>query len=429
MAKIDPAFQAAPYLGDSSHDPIEFTRRQNTIKYQRNMQRQAELQRDMGRGLDKLTLDLKDLYGEKGIDEVLRDQAKTKEAAINLYRSGVNVFSPADAIGVKGLQAITKTQEQSMKKVDVITANKAILDINNKAYFADQKLDPDKRTFNWDDYSARLATAKKEIETKGVLETQGIFDNLLVKNPTPGDLDKYVNQFSNFIPKVNVDPVSGQPDRAQLTAQKDYMDKVYSTLPDNEMKALEGLQKRVPAYKIAPLKDIFMDLYSPAAAGKLTMPSKKAGGGTEFKFLGSSAKINPGEKQDNPLKLGERTYGERYQLDSKPIYKVPTGGGMMQDEDMKWNPIEVPGYAEANLMFYDPNKDELVFRTTSSSQTPGIEANITFAVPRKNVKDAESYPITLPDGKKGTLKDVLPKEDTKTVGRNSVLKNSGISWK
>ncbi len=412
MAKqgIDPAFQAAPYLGDSSHDPIEFTRRQNTIKYQRNKQKQDELQRGISKGLDKLTLDLKDLYGEKGIDEVLGDQARAKDVFMKLQKSGVNVFNPTSALDIKALQAITKVQEETMKKVDVIAANKSILDSYSKALLEDTKLPKEKQMFDHDATLAKIEAAKKA--QGGVLDTQGIFDNLLVKNPTPGDLDKYVSQYKDFIPKVNIDPITGEENREQLKAQRDYMEKIYETLPENEVRALTDLQKRVPAYKVAPLKDIFMDLYSPAAAGKLTRPSQTRGTGLTFNFLGSNAKIVPGERQDNELKLGERTYGERYQLDSKPIYKVPTGGGMMQDEDMKWNPIEVPGYAEANLMFYDPKSDELVFRTTSSSQTPGIEANITFSVPRKNVKDAESYPIKLPNGKMGTLKDVLPKGET-----------------
>jgi hypothetical protein len=414
MAKqgIDPAFQAAPYLGDSSHDPIEFTRRQNTIKYQRNKQRQDELQKGISKGLDKLTLDLKDLYGEKGIDEVLGDQARAKDVFMKLQKSGINVFNPTSALDIKALQAITKVQEETMKKVDVITANKSILDSYSKVLLEDGKLPKEKQMF---DHEATLAKIKEAKEAKGgVLDTQGIFDNILVKNPTPGDLDKYVSQYKDFIPKVNVDPVTGEENREQLKAQRDYMERIYETLPENEVRALTDLQKRVPAYKVAPLKDIFMDLYSPAAAGKLTKPSQSKGTGLTFNILGSNAKIVPGERQDNELKLGERTYGERYQLDSKPIYKVPTGGGMMQDEDMKWNPIEVPGYAEANLMFYDPKSDELVFRTTSSSQTPGIEANITFSVPRKNVKDAESYPIKLLNGKTGTLKDILPKDSAVT---------------
>jgi hypothetical protein len=221
--------------------------------------------------------------------------------------------------------------------------------------------------------------------------------------------------------------VQWTPEKVKETEKK--LRELYRAAPEKIKNAVKIYKNQNTDLNIATDEDAFVAQHMPQYQEKLIKKVSGAGGGLNFNFLGTKAAIVPGELQNNELKLGERTYGERYQLDSKPIYKVPTGGGMMQDEDMKWNPIEVPGYAEANLMFYDPNKDELVFRTTSSSQTPGIEANITFSVPRKNVKDAESYPIKLPNGKQGTLKDILPKDDNKSVGRGTVLKNSGISWK
>jgi hypothetical protein len=61
-------------------------------------------------------------------------------------------------------------------------------------------------------------------------------------------------------------------------------------------------------------------------------------------------------------------------------------------------------------LFYDPKSDELIFRTGQASGTIEIGNNTTFAVPRKNVPDAEKLPIMV-NGKKTELKSILPKED------------------
>jgi len=410
---IDPAFQAAPYLGDSSHDPIEFTKRQVAIKYQRAKQKQAETERDITKGLDKLTLDLKDLYGEKGIDEVLRDQATTKDVWVKLYKAGAR-DSSTNPLAIKGLQAITKKQEESLKKVDVLTANKAILDSYSKAYFEDSKLPKEKQMFDHEAGMVKIEAAKKEVEKKGILETQGIFDNILVKNPTPGDLDKYVTQFKDFIPKVNIDPVSGEPNRTQLKEQKDYMEKVFATLPENELKVLEDLQKRVPAYKVAPLKDIFMDLYSPAAAGKLSKPIKETSGGTPFNFLGASGDMSPGEHQTNDVRYAGTNFNNRYDFSFKTAktFFIPPLGGEYSTED-EWKPITgAGGPLEGNLQFYDANNDELIFKLSQDARYPWIKNNTTIKIPRKNLAKADSLPIKLPNGKIGTLKDLLPEQPT-----------------
>lgn len=417
MAKgnIDPAMQAAPFLGESSHDPIEFTRRQTMIKYQRNKQRQDENQKNIAEGLDKLTLNLKDLYGEKGVDEILGDQARTKEAYVKLYKAGVNLSYPTDALAIKGMQAITKKQEESMKKADVLRANKDILELTNKALLEQKKiLDKDKQPYDEEASYAKIVAAKKEVETKGILETQGIFDNLLVKKPEPGDLDAYVAKFAPYIPKVNVDPVSGRPDKTQLKEQNDYMEKRFATLPENELKVLQDLQKKVPAYEVAPLKDIFMDLYSPAAAGKLTLPRQNTGGdGIPFKFLGVSGKINPGELQPNDIVYGNRHFNGRYEF-SFPTAKtffIPPAGGEYATQD-KWEPItEAGGPLEGNLLFYDPKTDALIFKTTQDARYPWTKNNTTVSIPRKNLANADDLPIMI-DGKKKTLKDILPAEAT-----------------
>jgi hypothetical protein len=78
-----------------------------------------------------------------------------------------------------------------------------------------------------------------------------------------------------------------------------------------------------------------------------------------------------------------------------------------ENDDGSWIPITVPDMAEANVLDYIPETNEVLFRTTTASG--GMPANTTFSIPATNIKELEKYPITLPNGKQGTLKDVVPK--------------------
>ncbi|MBK5202185.1 MAG: hypothetical protein JJE45_00485 [Prolixibacteraceae bacterium] len=433
MAKgnIDPAMQAAPFLGESSHDPIEFSRRQTMVKYQRNMQRRAENQRNIAKGLDNLTLDLKDLYGERGVNEVLGDQARAKEAFIKLQTSGVNVFSPTTPLEIKAYQAIMKTQEESMKKVDVMTANKKILELQSKAAFEDSKLPKEKQVYDQEATKANIEAARKF--KGGVLETQSLYDNLLIKNPTMGNVDKYTDDNKERITQVMVDPVTGKPNAAQEAQQaKDYGN-LFDRMPEPEMRALKAEKARNPVYDVVPLKDYYIANYSDAARGKLTRQLQETdteSKGVPFSFLHASGKIIPGEHQVDNIQYGGRNFNERYDF-SFPVAKtffIPPAGGEYSTEN-SWEPIPAAGGPiEGNLLFYDPQTDALLFKVSQDARYPWIKNNTTISIPRKNLAKSDELPIMV-DGKKKTLKDILPGADPKAAGRNSVLKNSGISWK
>ena len=89
MAKtIDPAFQAAPYLGDSSHDPIQFARRQNLQKFQAQKQKYEETQRNTARGLENLMVDIKGWEDQQGFKEIMAEQDKIMNGFLDLSRKG-----------------------------------------------------------------------------------------------------------------------------------------------------------------------------------------------------------------------------------------------------------------------------------------------------------------------------------------------------
>jgi hypothetical protein len=448
MAKgnIDPGFQAAPFLGESSHDPIEFTRRHNLAKFQTEKAKAKEVADTTAKGLDELALDLKDLYNEKGIDEVLKDSAQTKEAFIKLQKSGINVFNPTSPLEIKAYQTILKKQEETIKKVDAIKANKAIIELQGKAAFEDSKLPEDKQIYDQAAYRANLDAAKKA--EGGVIETKGIFDNLLVKKPQIGDMYEYSRKNKDRFPVLDttqedyIDPETNET-RSRMVSQwtpekiaeaRAVAKQMYQEAPEDIKRSVALNQERIrktdpkSLLAMATPEEFYIDSTLPQEAQKFSDKSKSSGG-LSFNFLGTTAKIVPGELRENNNFIGSRNYNKRYDFafPTKKLFNVPTSGGFQHNDDARearpavgdvpakpattgWEPITGGDYAEAELLFYDPKNDELVFRTGQAAENPWIKNNTTFAVPRKNVPDAEKLPIMV-NGKKTELKSILPKED------------------
>jgi hypothetical protein len=438
MAKtgnIDPGFQAAPFLGESSHDPIEFTRRHNLAKFQTEKAKAKEVADTTAKGLDELALDLKDLYNEKGIDEVLKDSAQTKEAFIKLQKSGINVFNPTSPLEIKAYQTFLKKQEETIKKVDVIKANKAIIELQGKAAFEDSKLPEDKQIYDQAAYRANLDAAKKA--EGGVIETKGIFDNLLVKKPQIGDMYEYSRKNKDRFPVLDttqeeyIDPETNET-RTRMVSQwtpekiaeaRAVAKQMYQEAPEEIKRSVELNQERIrkadpkSLLALATPEEFYIDSTLPQEAQKFSDKTKGTGGGINFNFLGTQTKITPGELHTNDQQYGGRNYNQRYDFSATKTFKVPTSGGFQHDSDPDptkkddgWHAITGGDDVEAELRFYDPKTDMLVFRATATAQNPWVQNNTTFAVPRKNVPDAEKLPIMV-NGKKTELKSILPKED------------------
>jgi hypothetical protein len=137
-----------------------------------------------------------------------------------------------------------------------------------------------------------------------------------------------------------------------------------------------------------------------------------SGGGVlvGFTFGGQEVKY-PGEKHDEPVPYGTKTYTGTYMFPATSTAKsltVPIGAqGSEQFMGREWAPIK-EGTVEATIYLYDPAKDEFVFNVTSNQNAPWVQNNRPVSIPRYILGDlADNLPIKDADGKIKKLKDVF----------------------
>jgi hypothetical protein len=436
MAKgsIDPAFQAAPFLGESSHDPIEFTRRHNLAKYQQAKQREEQIQKNTAEGLDKLMVDLKGWEDQKGFKEIMDDQDNVLNTFLDLSRKGMNLMSPRTSDEAMMYKAITDAHSKIKQKVDTWNQQKNTYDMARKAIETDAQLPESEQKI---DHDASYKNMQDILSTNDIYGRSGKLQNMLVKRVEYGDVIKAVTDNKSFFNQptetqvVVPNPVTGQNEiKMQSTMEpekeKENQKRLGIMYEGFDQKYKNTIKKQRendpdPNLNIMSDKDYFISSFSlPYKEKFIEKTTGTGGGGLNFNFLGTQAKVTPGELHKNDNIYGGRNYNERYDFTATKTFKVPTTGGYQHDSDPNpakgddgWHEIKGGDDVEAELRFYDPKTDMLIFRSGQSAQNPWVQNNTTFAVPRKNVPDAEKLPIKI-DGKIKQLKDVLPKEETTT---------------
>jgi len=432
MAKIDPAFQAAPYLGDSSHDPTEFTRRHNLAKYQAKKQEQERIQKNTAAGLENLMLDLKGWEDQEGFKEIMKDQDQVMNTFLNFSRKGMNLTSPRTTDEVLIYKSITDAHERIKQKVDTWNQNKTVYDLIQKGIIADaEKPESEQRI----DRAATQAKIAEFLKSTKIQDRGNKIPELIVTKPQLGDMYEYVRKNKDILPKLDVvtEPYVNEqgvtisktreietPEWRKETEVK--LKELYNHAPEaikNFVKK-EKIRETDPAMQLLSEDEYFAVLNVPSLRQKWVDKTVGAGGGIDISFLGQKKKIQPGVLALNPREYGGRTYNDRYEFPSSPTFQVPVGlqgsfyhAGMANPQTGSDGWIPVPktgGDIEATLNFYDPKTDVFTFRTTQGGMTPFTYPNMTFSVPRKTIgNQADDLPIMV-DGKKRKLKDIYPKD-------------------
>lgn len=425
----DPAFQAAVVLDTSRLGSQESAADRNYKRSQIQLAQEKQSRASIEKGLTELNktmTDLKAWEDKQGFQEIMSDHKKVIDAYLGFSKGGLNITAPKSEQEINAYKAIQDAHSKIIQKVNTWDENKKQIDAINVLEKSEMGKPEDQRLVDWDKTRANIESQY----TQGIMDRKMNLNKLVVFKPVIGNVDKLVDDNKEYITVPMVDPVTGVPNSKQVEQQKQDLMRVYEGMEEPQMEALKKEKERAtkinPKMELVSLEDFFIARYSPAARGKLSKQLKDMEEEEKVKavnFLNTSAKIVPNEKRTNDNMIGGRNYNERYEFNfpTTKMFKVPTFGATAHTGtadpakgDDGWREITGGDYAEAELLFYDPKTDKLVFRTGQAAENPWIQNNVTFDVPRENLPDAEKLPIMV-EGEEKILGDILPKEDPKKV--------------
>lgn len=427
---IDPAFQAAPFLGESSHDPIEFARRQKTIKNQAQIKKDKENEQNTAKGLEKLMLDIKGWEDENGFKEVMSSYNKNIDAFMQLSKKGLNLTSPKTEAELIAFKKLNEEHNKTKQLLDTWNRNKEAVDLFNNMVKADAAKPESERKL---DYEASRVNLQKQL-TGNIQDRNLNLENLLVFKPELGDVHKYVADNMEFITKPDVistpetDPNTGQtinrtrevvtPEVAK--AQEKDLRNLYNTA-DKSIKTAVKMQRendKNPSLNIMSDEDYFVAMYNPKFKERMLDKATGKGGGLSISFLGQKTTMDPGRQRKEPINYGDKTFTSTYEFQSTKPLKIPLGAsGSEIFMGKSWQPLTGGGDVEGTLSYYDSNTDMFIFRTTQAGAAPFIMNNMTIAVPREVIgEQADDLPIEV-NGEIKKLKDVY---GTKQVAKKKL---------
>lgn len=431
MAKgnIDPAMRPATVLQKSQMgsgggmDGYERAMKQEQLKQARDQQGRASIEK----GLKDLNKTLDDLQGwedQQGFEEIMRDHQKVIDVYLDLSKMGLNLVAPKNESEIYAYKAIQKAHSDIIKKINAWEQNKSTVEAINKVREAEMGKSPSEQKVDWAKTDQNLQSQYQE----GILNRNMNISKLIVYKPDIGNLDKLMKEKEPYITQVMVDPVTGIPDPRMAKLQEQDIKEVYEGLDETHLEALKQEKARAervnPNLEAVPLDEFFVARYSPAARGKLTRVLKEMDEKESAKkvtFLGTELTMSPGQYQETPEKIGDRVYNERYtfSFSTRKLFDVPMGNAE-QHTSNGWQKIGQNDDIDAELQFYDPQTDRVIFKTGEASANNWVKNNVRISVPASDIPGVDDLPIVV-DGKEKKLGDVRPKEkeeedSIKTIG-------------
>ena len=425
MAKtIDPAFQAAPFLGESSHDPIEFSRRQKTIKNQAQIKKDKENEQNTAEGLQKLMLDIKGWEDEKGFQEVMSSYNKNIDAFMQLSKEGLNLTSPKTESELIAFKKLGEEHKKTVQLLDTWERNKKGVDLFN----AELKQNPDKY-----DLTKSRANLEKQLKENAIEGRNLNLENLLVRKPDLGNVWKWYKSIEDQIPKLDLvgssyvdengithTTTTQKQDSKKQEEQYKAIRRLFQYAPDDVKEAVKyqgELAKGKEPFGFTD-EDRVIAMIAPEYQEKFIDKPSGKGGGLSISFLGQKTNMDPGRQRKEPLNYGDKTFTSTYEFQSTKPLKIPLGAaGSEIFMGKTWQPLTGGGDVEGTLSYYDSNTDKFIFRTTQAGAAPFVMNNMTIAVPREVIgEQADELPIEV-NGEVKKLKDVY---GTKQVTKKKI---------
>jgi hypothetical protein len=429
MAKIDPAFQAAPVLQDT-YNPVEFARQAHQEKFQLQKAKYEEQQKATAEGLQKVMVNLKGWEDKEGFKELNERNQKAVETFMALSRRGLNLVNPKSTQDVMAYKAITDYVNQTKELAGQWEQQKTAYDLIQKELTEDAKLDPNDRKFKHDETQKGLEDV---LNGHSIADRRGLLEKAIVPQPHIEDIDKYTKDNIGRItppPKIQIpykDPETGiegfRLTTGEMSAkekkqnEQEYRD-LYSTMKPSYKASLKEIRKSDPNNDPTLTdQEYYVDRYTHKYQKESIEKGGKTGSGN-FKLMNQDVKVTPAIKQTNEIPLGDRTLKNHYDFNiTKTLIGVPVSN--FKDAKVlmggKWVPAgDTGGLADANLNYYDADTDSFIFTAKANAMDAGAFKGQALSIPRTSLDDGFSdLPVKDENGKTIKIKDLKPNAESK----------------
>jgi len=452
MAKIDPAFQAAPFYGQSSYDPIEAVKNAKEMRYKQALIQRKEADVNMEKGLKNLAMEIKGWDDQKGFEEISGELEDLRSRYVELGSKGLNLYNPKSFAEQRLAREFNTRVSKLQQKHDVWQQAKEKVETARQIIEKQLQMPEEERTIDVELQKQAIEDYKNT--EGGILDRNAKLDSLIKTKARPIDIGVwFAGQYKQLISgldkhpeAINTDPVTGRTtiktvegvDEKRIEEATRKIARNIKSLPRNMQAAIEREYKDDEdnvKTKEEWIRERFLPAYPTKKETRIS-GGRSGGAGLGINFLGRKTTMEPGMLRRDPIPYGDRTYQSPYEFTSKDAFTIPIGTrGSSYFFGNSWQPIEGGGDIEGNLRFYDSNRDEFVFRTTQTGFAPFTQNNMTIAVPRRNLGDrADELPIEV-DGVIKQFKDVFGPSDksVKTIGgkdyRVTPVKNKTVGGK
>ena len=358
MAKgrIDPAFQAAPFYGESSYDPIRAVQQLKEQEYSRNLLKYKKQQEDMEKGLKDINLEIKSWEDQKGFEEISTELENLRAKYVELGNEGYNLTRPTDLSEQKLSKAFHTAVNDLKHKHDVWQAQKQRIDAAQKVIDTQLQKPEEERDI---DTEAVYANMKQLKDTDGVLNRDDITSQLLVNKSRPADVGQYVlSNFSKAVPGMDKwvkswswDPATNKFSKVTGEGIKPArllsgMSKLLASAPQNVKNAVEKEYREAKAANPQMLEtkeEWFAKRYSPETPVREERTMTGGGSGTGGGF-GLPQKDETGNYPLQP-QVREMHFGTKDPGVTNKVYPYESVGRVPIGATFGFKPISVVGSA------------------------------------------------------------------------------------
>ena len=171
---------SAPFLGESSHDPIEFARRRKLASQSTAMEVQRQQSANFEEGIKRYSIEIEGWEDQKGYEELNKKKSAIRDVFIELNAAGLNLIRPSSEQELIAYKALNEAMDDIRYKSAIRQTQKLAYDAATKIISEQILIKESERTI---DIDATRANMRILLNTPGILERSKITETLIVYIP------------------------------------------------------------------------------------------------------------------------------------------------------------------------------------------------------------------------------------------------------